>query len=144
MLNWLRRLLAARYRRVYAYWDGQRIRRADPQVLLRSLSGSKLFSWQTDPDLAETGDDEAYQRVMAGAREAFGLQAWTDSTPGLTEDETWATLLAFVYYVNAQKKSGRQQPISPEPTASESSDASMPNANSDSGSTGSESISSDP
>lgn len=143
MLNWLRRRIAARERRTFQFWDGHTLRAVDPLPVLRSLRSHPEFNWQQDPELADNGDEAAFERCVAAARDIFEIPTW-DGRVGLTEDQTWAVLVAFAVYLGEQKKSGSTPPSTPQPTEPPHSETSDTRGGSGSTSTSTETSSEKP
>jgi hypothetical protein len=98
---------------IYHFWDGARWRAVDPLVAWRTMWEHPLC----DPDRdfgPATGygpsgetisyDPQAQDRVLAMARDMFGVSPWTESQPGLTINETFSLLWDFLGYMESLKK----------------------------------------
>jgi hypothetical protein len=137
LTNLLRRRILSRSRNIFQFFDGNRLRRIDPAVAIRSLDRDPNFDWENDPPLIAFGDEKALARTVAAVQRTFGVQAMNETgTLGLTETESVELLISFVSYLDEQKKNGRGLLILPASTASASSEAdSTTKPNSGSGST---------
>lgn len=140
MLNWLRRRLSDRQRKIFRYWDGQRLRAVDPVVVTRELLGAADFNWSQDPLTIETGvtrelREQAISRTVSAVRQAFALPVPVDGTRGLVETEVIGLLVLFADYIRQQKKSGNCLLISLLSTDAASSAGSTTRPASDCGST---------
>ena len=138
-------------RDIFQYWDGSKYRRCDPLVAWRALWEDPEVDPKLDFELA-TGlnaqgesvdyDPAAQDRVIGLIRKIFDVTAWTETTAGLTVNETFALLWEFLRYVNAMKKKREQTPMQSPPTELKSSaDASTTPPDLDSSSTKDESTS---
>ena len=91
-------------RDIFKYWDGVRNRSIDPEVAWKLM-------W-TDPDCvikddfkaADAGDVDAWDRVQAMGRRMFGVNAYSDTQPGLTEYELNTLIGQFVRFMGVLKK----------------------------------------
>lgn len=114
MINWIRRILINRSRKLFVFWDGKRFARRDPIIVLRNLSTTDLFSPEDDLKLLNVSNRNLVIKKMgeiaAGVRDAFGVQPYEDG--GLTELECVRVLMRFYSEMNALKKNGAQMPIS--------------------------------
>ena len=148
MLNFLRRWVFNRSRQIFRFWDGYCMRGADPIVVLRALLQDPQFDADIHVTAAEAGQLDARDITIAATRRALGVSAWSESTPGLTDMETWTLLVQFLAYCESLKKSGSLFPNLPVPTeplpSEDAASAAGTNALSDSGSTLNESNSAAP
>lgn len=153
MLNLVRGWLSSRResgRDIFQYWDGKRKRGIDPLHAYRSLLAHPTFDWEVHPGLIDEIDsDDAHTRNMAieasevtvqAVRDVFGVNPWTDNSPGLTESEMIGLLIGFVDYLVGVKKNSSHTRTTPEPTvpmdsATSSAGPSHTSATSASGST---------
>lgn len=147
MFHWLSNLLRKRRERgreIFRFWDGARERGADPISVMRAIALDEVFVPEVhlDPLLLEGIPNrdaaEASQIAVEAARRIFGVQAWSDDQPGLTEQETLQLWLNFAEYLDGLKKNSSPNQTGPEvtetaPTVSE--DESGTNTTSDSTST---------
>lgn len=152
MFGWF----ANRSRNIFSYWDGVKKRAIDPAVAWRKMWENEDCKPQRDfgpaTGIGQDGspvefEAAAQERVLRMAREMFGVQAWTEETPGLTIDETFALLWSFLGYMDQLKKKRAPLPTTSPPTASNSTspvEDSTTRLASDSCSTGSESKSDEP
>ena len=134
-------------RGIFRFWNGRRWVGVDPIPVARALLSHPEFAWDETPKLTDDPDVEvaadAIRISAAAVRDAFGIKPLEQG--GLTEAECCQILWAFREYLGIVKKNGSGPLISPEPTESAASDnESLMNAGSDSGSTGSESVTSGP
>jgi hypothetical protein len=114
VINWIRN----RQRQIFRFWDGHKVRGADPIVVWRALLSHPEFEITRDTALMEVSDfkiaDGARQRIVAATRTAFGVESLAGG--GLTEDETVDLFKAFCVYAAELKKNSSNTPISSEPT----------------------------
>lgn len=120
MFSWLVQRLFGRpeaQRGLFQYWDGQRSRQIDPIKAFRAIWTCEHCDLASDARTAQnplTHDGKpmipaaevygAEDRIRQMTREVFGVQAWSESTPGLTVDETDALLASFWAYIQQLKK----------------------------------------
>ena len=118
MLNMLRRIFLNRHRLLFRFWDGRRIRRVDPVVVMRELMNSEHFSLEDDLKLLEVPDTRLVLRktgeISLGVREAFDLLDLEDG--GLTERECVGLCRLFLQYLGHVKKNGGSTQIASPPT----------------------------
>lgn len=112
-MNWLRNWWRNRNRLIYRYWDGARMRRADPILVHRNLRLCDKWDMENDLEFHLKGHQEATLRCIAAAREVFEIPV-LDDRKGLTEEETLDTLAGFIIWVDELKKNSRPQPTSRE------------------------------
>jgi len=111
--NWIMRKLVTRQRRLFAFWDGRKIVRLDPMVIIRRLAENPDYDSDNDfkrlssPKSSTRG--EAIGGLAAVAREAFGLPLF-DGKHGLTEMELLKLLNSFNGQMDALKKNMRLTP----------------------------------
>lgn len=95
-------------REIFRYSDGTRERGIDPIKALRELLSQQDFALGTDPQLAETGDQEAYGRTVGAVRRVFAVAEWseddTGKESGTTETECMQLLKSFADYLDEIKK----------------------------------------
>lgn len=123
MFNWLTRW-RRKARDIFEYHDGVKTRWIDPLVAQEAIFSDKECIVSRDCADADT-DDEAFRRVLAMTCNAFKVNAWTESTPGLTRDEI-NTLLSrfFTFMAVLKKKHARSRtPSEPMDTVSPATDA---------------------
>lgn len=130
MLTWLRRLFRRPDdREIFAYWDGAKQRRIDPLVAWRKLWGDPDINLGDEYKVAlnpisEDGKQfypdgmvaESEDRLLTLIRKTFDVQPWSESTPGLTIDETLDLLAAFLQFRAALKKKRNPLPM-PSPSS---------------------------
>src|SRR5262245_52599736 len=116
MLRWLSRLWARRdldgytqsERNLYCYFDGTRMRRADPLLIQRRLAGIADLDWEADCSAARWGQQPAKERLEAAVMHAFGVADYEDlrggDSRGLTRDEMLELLNDFGNYLDQLKK----------------------------------------
>lgn len=147
--GFVQRFFNNRNRALFRYWDGIKWRSADPLVILRGiaehpqLTTDHLKLLENPKGIPQDIAIEAFDVVLLATRDVFGIQAWTESQPGLTQAETRDTLSRFMAFVGQLKKSGSPMPISPEPMEPSPSSVDLP-VESTSVSSDSASISSEP
>lgn len=134
MLGWLRSLVS-RFRSddrcLFRYFDGVKQRAIDPVAAYRLLwitEGCDLLADSTtarNPLLPDgkpfypiTEVYAAEDRLRAMTRKIFGVQAWSEGTPGLTVDETDFLLNSFMAFCADLKKKRNPLPTSSPPTVS--------------------------
>ena len=110
-----------RQRQIFSYWDGSRQRSADPLEVARALDYHPKFSAKLHIPLIESGDDDALQITLGAVRDVFGVPAWSEKTPGLTQQETIDLLDRFVTYLDDLKKNIKHSPTTAPPTTLASS-----------------------
>lgn len=110
----------------FAYFDGQRKRRADPFATYRRLKSHPSFDWSSDPATAQAEianpDEtsfESFDRTVAAVRDVFGVPAF--EAGGLTDEGCVFLLAEFGDYVADEKKNGNRPPTLPPSTERESS-----------------------
>jgi len=142
-----------RRRDIFRYWDGRRERAIDPLVAWARMWEDPQCDPQRDfgPATGMSGeglpvdfDPAARDRVLAMARRMFDVQEFSESTPGLTIDETFSLLWTFIGFMNAIKKKRAPLPTMSPPTPSPTSEGSTTRPASDSTSTGTESTNGEP
>lgn len=105
-------------REIFAYFDGEKKRRADPMVLLRGVITHKEFNLERHlPEIAE-GDLNATDICVRMMREIFDLEEFDDGV-GLTERETVDLFWNFVGYLDSLKKSTSEMPTLQQPSDQE-------------------------
>lgn len=143
---WFLQLLGRDPRGLFRFWNGRRWVSVDPLPAARVLMTHQKFDWNKTPKLTNDDDpetvSEAIQTSAEAARDAFGIPAFTAG--GLTETECCRILWAFMDYMTDLKKNGSGPPTSPEPTAPRPLGESATNAESVSGSIGSELVFNEP
>lgn len=126
MWGWWRQ----RQRAIYRYWDGQRTRAIDPLIAWRKMWEHPTCRPQDDfgpatgmnaDGTATPFEQEALDRVLSMAREMFDLRQFSETSPGLTIDETLSVLWTFIAFMNALKKKRAPLPTTSPPTESSSS-----------------------
>ena len=128
--NWLKSLFASdskdpwdlfhpQDRLIYRYFDGTKIRRADPQVLWSKImnKGPDLFIPLKVADSISKDAPKAKQEVLTIIREIFEVEALGKETGGLNEDETGNLLDHFVEYIDNVKKNLKPPSISSKVTS---------------------------
>lgn len=138
-----------RQRAIFRFWDGEQERGIDPAVAYRALWSHQTYDPATHPMLAEAGDVKAWQIMLDGIRDVFGIKPWVEDASGqhgLTDEETRLLIIGFNEYLEGLKKSGNPMPTSPPPTVPPplATDSPTTNAPLDSGSTSGESKSDAP
>lgn len=126
LIRWIRNRIRAKRRRIFRFWDGTRIRGADPIVVAIRLHDHKQFlpSHLTD---AARGDSDALAIVAIAACGAFGVsELSSDGKSGLTRSELYELMLAFDQYMMAVKKNIAISPTSRSSTAATSPPSSEP------------------
>jgi len=120
--RWLRKRRRRRSLALMRFWDGERFRYADPFLVWRRIYSDPDVDLQAIAPLADAGHEpEATQAIDLIAR-AFEVQRFDEATQtGLTDWEICGLLNDMDAYMEAVKKKYNFGPISPEPTASESS-----------------------
>src|SRR3990167_1585100 len=150
MFGWYRQ----RARNIFHFWDGTKRRAIDPAVAWRKMWEDDDCNPQRDFGPAcgigsdgspVTFEAAAQERVLGMARRMFGIQAWSETPPGLTIDETFSLLWSFLGYMDQLKKKRAPLPPTSQPTDQVSSEeTSTTRPSSDSNSTGHSSTSAEP
>lgn len=129
MFGWWRQ----RQREIFRYWDGTRHRAIDPLVAWRLMWEHPECKPQDDFATAVGQDSEgnpvpfsqeALDRVLAMARQMFDVRPYSETSPGLTIDETLAVLWSFMAFMRQLKKKREPLPTTSAPTGSSLPDAS--------------------
>jgi len=117
-------------RQLFRYWDGKKKRRIDPLPAWRMMFDNPDCIPDDDFGPA-TGvnaegneiafDGEAQDRVLNMTRKMFGVKEWSESSGGLTANETLDLLWSFMGYMSELKKRDDRTRTRPAPSASESS-----------------------
>ena len=102
MINALRRFFRNRGRQIFRYWDGSRIRYADPIVVWRAFLAHPDFEIERDSALIDLNEAGAWVRCIAATRAALGIAL--PENGGLTENETYARFQDFCTFAAALKK----------------------------------------
>lgn len=114
MFNFIRRWIRNRQQNIYAYWDGQRNRRADPLTVWRAFQNDPKFIPDRDIEFIRAGQienspieikvvDEAWQNCVNATRMALDLPTFEQG--GLTETQVYLLFQSFVLYIAGLKKS---------------------------------------
>ena len=118
MFNFLVNYIRNRQRMIFRFWDGKKVRGADPIVVWRALLSHPEFEITRDTELMNVPEfkisDAARHRLVAATRAAFAVKSLADG--GLTEDETVSLFQSFCVYAAELKKNSSNTPISSEPT----------------------------
>lgn len=126
----VREAVASRERELFAFSDGQSMRRVDPLVAWRKLwshpeidlsselkiTANPLMSGQSVYTAAEVYAAE--DRVRELVRDVFGVRRWSEQQVGLTEAETDDLLASFMAYIGDLKKKRNPSPMTPPPSES--------------------------
>lgn len=98
-------------RGLYLYYDGKRMRCADPIVVLSELENHSKFRFDQTPQRAQEGEAEAQAILVDAVRTAFGVPAFfSPKHVGLTERETIELYKHFCGWLNLQKKNSKSEP----------------------------------
>lgn len=106
-------------RDIFQYHDGVRRRYGDPLVLYRGLASHAAINLAEDMARLLDGGDagvEAHQRIVSAVRDVFGVPAYGDRQPGLTERETIDLFWEFADFIEVLKKNSSPLPTSPPAT----------------------------
>jgi hypothetical protein len=149
VLPWFKRLFASpppvepkpdAGRVLFHYWDGEKQRSIDPLLANRKIfahaecdiiADGKIAQAPTKPDGTDVYPlamvTEAEDKILGMTRDVFDVKPWSESTPGLTMDETNQLLADFFAFRNELKKklktSPMQSPASTSPEPAPSSDS---------------------
>lgn len=106
-------------RLIYRYFDGIKVRRADPQVIWSKLMGKgpDLFIPLKVADSISKDAPKAKQEVLKIIREIFEVEPLGKEEGGLNEDETGNLLDHFVEYIDNVKKNLKPLSISSKGTS---------------------------
>ncbi len=91
-------------RDIFQYWDGVRKRSIDPEVAWKLMWSDPDCVIKDDFKSADAGDVDAWDRIQAMGRRMFGVKAYSDTQPGLTEHELSKLIGEFVRYMGVLKK----------------------------------------
>lgn len=126
-------------RYIYQYFDGEKVRKADPMVICKRLA-DKGYLISVDMRAANAGMKDSPKKhddAIAAIRYVFDLKPYDQG--GLTELEAVSLLEHYLTFEDYQKKTARTLPISPKatlPSTPPSSGESLPTpSSSGSGST---------
>lgn len=100
MFRWLRR----NKRDIFRYFDGVRNRSIDPLLAWQMMHTHPCCNYATDFPASDDGDFEAIARVQAMAREIFDIKAYSENTPGLTQNELNSLIASFLTFMARLKK----------------------------------------
>jgi hypothetical protein len=116
-LNWLRRLLIDRQRKIFSFYDGARMRRVDPLLVWRLIMTHPDFDPAVHGPAFDRGCPEAWKVVLKCARDVFQLEHFTElGKPGLTEQEMVSLFKRFLAFCEDLKKSFEESPTTPPST----------------------------
>lgn len=134
MLGWIRSLgslFRSDDRCLFRYFDGIKQRSIDPVAAYRLLWITEDCDLLADSTTARNPSlpdgkpfypiAEVYaaeDRLRSMTRKIFGVQAWSEASPGLTVDETDALLNNFMLFCADLKKKRNPSPTSSPPTVS--------------------------
>lgn len=114
------------HRGLFVFHDGAKIRYVDPIATYLALEQDPEFRFDLHLRRAENGESEAIGIVANAVRKAFAVPAFNrPGQAGLTTAECHRLLVAFVLYIDSQKKSTKPSSTaqqSTEPMSSESSE----------------------
>lgn len=114
-------------RRIFYYYDGEKVREADPMVLFRRYDAVRA-DFVTAYKVAQSPAKDAGAEAVKAAgmiHSVFGTRPFEQGQGGLTEDEVYDLLYKFMDYCESVKKNSSQSPTSPaetSPTSESSSD----------------------
>lgn len=118
LLNLIRRWWHRRHTHIYQYFDGRKLRRADPLRLWRAILAHQDYR-EDDWKMLEVDSPwiklQAIERLSRVFRQAANVRIAEQG--GLSDAECVRLLREFVSYQQVQKKSGGQKPTSPDFTA---------------------------
>ncbi|MDE2102950.1 MAG: hypothetical protein KGL39_37245 [Patescibacteria group bacterium] len=113
-------------RGIFAYWDGKRMRYADPIRTLMALKADPELNLSDHPTLAAKGDLDSLKICARASREVFGIDPLDSRTgAGATDMDAFSVLAAFGSFLDAVKKNTNSTPTSPPPTESVPSEDSI-------------------
>jgi hypothetical protein len=113
MLNFIRQFFysQARRREIFRFWDGQKVRGADPIAAWRALIADPDFDIERDTAMLENfNDNGAWLRCVNATRKALNVAEF--DAGGLTENELFSCFQNFIVTVNALKKNFSHWPTS--------------------------------
>lgn len=110
---------------IFRYWDGTRMRGADPLLVFRTMIAHPTFDLEKHTELMRVPDVkvqmEAVQITVDAVREILGVNAWSEAGGGgLADREVLALLDQFIIYTANLKKNGSGQQTWPDATVSPS------------------------
>lgn len=104
-------------RYIYQYFDGEKVRKADPMVICKRLA-DKGYLISVDMRAANAGMKDSPKKhddAIAAIRYVFDLKPYDQG--GLTELEVVSLLEHYLTFEDYQKKTARTLPISPRATS---------------------------
>jgi hypothetical protein len=128
MFGFIRRWLWNRRRSIFRFYDGERVRAADPIAVAMALRDHPEFTERHLFDAAK-GDELALAVVAKTAQTVFRVNSLSGSGRGLTISELLELMLAFDAYCLTLKKSTDTSPTSPPSTESTSPPSNEPTTN---------------
>jgi hypothetical protein len=108
-----REAFSDKQRQIFRYWDGAKVLRADPAVILQEMSAHPTTNFDTEPRIMRQQDtfgQEAYDSVLVGIRDVFKLKPISEDG-GLTEIETLDVWIKFQEFITGLKKTFSLRPI---------------------------------
>jgi hypothetical protein len=123
-------------REIFQFWDGHKVRLADPLAVQRALVTDPDLDLKNDPGLMATPKTPgllATGRVAAAVRKAFGVA--TLDNGGLTDGECVALFCEFGDYIGGLTEAARPLASSPPPTGPAAPESSPTPTSAASGST---------
>ena len=104
-------------RRIYTYFDGEKLVKADPMTLHKRVMdvGPELSIDMKVAHSGMKGAKDAHDKMVAKIRTIFSVKRYEDG--GLTEQECVELLDHFLLYEDVQKKISNTSPTSPETTS---------------------------
>lgn len=102
------------------------MRSADPLAAARAIDHHPTFNAAKHIALLQDEDQEAMAITLGAVRDVFDVAEWSESTPGLTQEETIDLLDRFISYLDALKKNTSRLPTTSPSTELDSSDENRP------------------
>lgn len=105
-------------RQIFRFYDGEKMVGRDPITIQTKLATSHA-DWEVDIALLRGGTKEsfeAYDRLVSGARNAFGVKAFDEvdgKESGLLDAEVMEILIDYVGFLDEVKKKLEQQQSKP-------------------------------
>ena len=106
-----------RRRQLFRYFDGDRMRRADPLVLLAAIDQDPEYVPDKTPYFIAAGQQDAIDVSIRMVNRVFGAQPYDDETGiGLTTNEAMSLFSQFMTWLDGLKKNTSATPTPPPST----------------------------
>ena len=121
-LKWWRNRRRNKKRLLFHFWDGEKIRRADPFRLWRDLQNDPTVELDAAIPASERGDEPETTQLIEAVAKAFGVERWNgENETGLADWEILDLMGYLSVYLDELKKKYSPGLTSPPPMVSQSS-----------------------